>query len=185
MFSVPAVERCELRHATTDNGVLCVLWLTGSRMLMLLEAVRYADTDVQFVAEIQCAWCLLFQRTHETTRLPSFAMPVLWMFHFSASELRRRWTWRTRWRAASCHIFFVRMDNQFANEKLPDIFVDHLVATWLMDKKCAEIGMSVRRKNGFLVYFQAVRAIPYLFTVCLRYPQTPRRHCILLLHEVW
>jgi hypothetical protein len=46
-------------------------------MLMLLEAVRYAETGVQFVTDIQRASWLFFQRTHATTRLPSFAMPTM------------------------------------------------------------------------------------------------------------
>ena len=128
----------------------CVLWLTGSRMLILLEAIRYADSDYQFVADKQLASWLLFQRTHVTTRLPSFARPTLWMFHFSSTELGRKWTWPTPWRAATSHIFFVRMDNQFANENLPHIFVDRLVATWLIDKKYVENGHVCQVENPFL-----------------------------------
>ena len=64
-----------------------------------------------------------------------FCLPLLgqWCECFTSYQL----SWDANriglppWPATSCHIFFVRMDNQFANENLPDIFVDHLVATWL------------------------------------------------------
>ena len=157
MFSVPAVQGFALRHATIDNGVLCVWWRTGSRMLMLLEAVHYADTDVQFVAEIQRASSLLFQRTHETTGLPSFARPVN---HFSSTELGRKLTWPSPWRAAICHIFFVRTDSQFANENSLDIFWTILSPHDLWIRNALRMVMSVRWENGCLVYFQALRAIP-------------------------
>jgi hypothetical protein len=66
------------------------------------------------------------------------------MFHLWWTELGRKWTWPTHWRASSSHIFIVRMDNRFVNENLPYIFVDRLVATWRMDKKCVENGSCLR-----------------------------------------
>jgi hypothetical protein len=85
---------------------------------------------------VQRAPCLLVQRTHATPPLFSFGRPVLWMLYFRSTELGRSWTWSTPWSATSCHIFFVWMDNPFANENFTEIFLCHFAATWLVYKKC-------------------------------------------------
>jgi len=95
-------------------------------------------------------FAFFFLWTHETTRLSFFARPVLWMFHFSSTELGREWTWFTPWRAASLHIFFVRMDNQFANENLPDILWTILSPHDLWIRNALRMVMSVRWKKRFL-----------------------------------
>jgi hypothetical protein len=65
-----------------------------------------------------------------------FRRPVLRMFYFQSTELRRSWTWSASWNATSCHIFLMRLYNQFANEKLTKNVVRHFASTRLVDKKC-------------------------------------------------
>ena len=64
MFSVPALQRYELLCAATVN--VAVSSDSQIHMCMpLLKAVHYAQS-VTFVAEVQRAPCLFFQRTHAT-----------------------------------------------------------------------------------------------------------------------
>jgi hypothetical protein len=102
----------------------------------LLEAVRYAQTNVTLPAEIQRAPCLLVQWKHAAPPLFFFGRPVLWMLYFHSTMLGRIWTWSTPWSATSCHIFFLQMDNQFVIKNFREIFVHHFAATWLVYKKC-------------------------------------------------
>ena len=124
-----------LPRVATVNASLCLVTQVHTRM-PLLEAVHYAHTNVTLLAEIQRASYLLVQRTHATSPLLSFGRPMLRIFYFQSTELGRSWTWSAPWNATRCHVFLLRMDNQFANEKPSDIFVRHFAATRFVDKKC-------------------------------------------------
>ena len=65
MFSVPALQRYELLCAATVNTAVSSDSQIHMRML-LLKAVHYTQSNVTFVAEVQRAPCLFFQRTHAT-----------------------------------------------------------------------------------------------------------------------
>jgi hypothetical protein len=123
MFSVPAVKKYELPHAKIFNAALCVWWFRSVRVCLIsFEAVNYAQTNVTFLAEIKHAPGLLLQRTHATPALFSFGMPMLWILYFQSTELGGKWCWSTVWNATICQIFFMRMDNKFANEKFTEMF---------------------------------------------------------------
>ena len=116
----------------------------------LLEAVHYAQTNITLPAEIQHAPCMLLQWTHATLPLFSFGRPVLLMLQFQSTELGCSWTWSAPWSAISCHISFLQINNQFANENFTEIFVHHFAATWLVYKKCAQNGHVCYMKKQFL-----------------------------------
>ena len=80
----------------------------------LLKTISYAQTNVTLPAEIPRAPCLLGQRTHATPPSFSFVRPMLGMLYFQLTELGCHWTWSTPWSATNCHIFLLRMVNQFA-----------------------------------------------------------------------
>jgi len=65
MFSVPALQRYELLCAATVNAAVSSDSQIHMRMPHL-KAVHYAQSNVTFVAEVQRAPCLFFQRTHAT-----------------------------------------------------------------------------------------------------------------------
>ena len=100
--------------APPQNQHYCLCLATQVHTCMpFLEAVHYAQTDI----------------THTTASLFSFRRPVLGMFDFQSTELGRSWTWSALLRATSCHISFLRMDNQFANDNFTEIFVRHFATT--------------------------------------------------------
>ena len=109
---------------------------SGSYAYATSQSSSLRTDQVTLPAEIQRAPCLLVQRTHTTPPLFSFGRPMLWMLYFQSTELGYNRTWSAPWNATSCHIFFLRMDNQFANENFTEIFVCHFAATWLVYKKC-------------------------------------------------
>ena len=76
MFSVPAVQRYELLCAAIAKAAASSVSQVHTRV-PLLKTVHYAQTDVTFVAEVQHAPCLFFQRTDPTPPLFSFGRPVL------------------------------------------------------------------------------------------------------------
>jgi len=134
MYSVHAIQRYNLPQCKS----FCLVTQVHTRM-PLLEAVHYAQTNITLPAEIR-ALCLLLQRTHVTPPLFSFGRPVLWMLHFQSTELECSWTWSAPWSASSCHISFLRMENQFAYENFTENFVRHFAATWFVYKKCVQNG---------------------------------------------
>jgi len=72
MFSVHAVQRYNMPRAITVNATLCHLVTQVHTCMPFLKAVHYAQTNVTFPAEIQCAPCLLY---------------------FQSTELGRSWPW--------------------------------------------------------------------------------------------
>ena len=63
------------------------------------------------------------------------ATVFLWKGKAVNAELGRCWTRSAPWNATSCHIFLLRMDNQFVNENFTEIFVRHFAAMWFVYKK--------------------------------------------------
>ena len=66
---------------------------------------------------------------HDTT------VVFLWKGNAVNAELGRCWTCSAPWNATSCHIFLLRMDNQFVNKNFMEIFVHHFAAMWFVYKK--------------------------------------------------
>ena len=72
------------------------------------------------------------------------------MLYFQSTEQGRSWNSSAPWNTTSCHIFLLRMDNQFAKENFTEIFVLHFAATWLVYKKCISNGHVCWVKKQFL-----------------------------------
>jgi hypothetical protein len=112
----------------------CVSSDSRSKAYATLQPVRYAQT-VTLPAEIQHAPCLLENRKQTEPLLRNFGRPMLWMLYFHSTMLGCIWTRSTPW-SATCHIFFLRTDNQFANKNFREIFVRHFATTQRVYKKC-------------------------------------------------
>jgi hypothetical protein len=83
------------------------------------------------------------------------------MLYLQSTELGHKWTSSTLWRATSCHIFFICMDNQFANENFMEILPPHDL--WI--RNTFRTVMFVRWKNSFLVHIHVLRVFPWLLTI--------------------
>ena len=129
--------------STLYNDIICATPPQSKLLFVSVSSHGYATSQNNFIhtnvtlpAEIPRAPCLLVQWIHVTLLLFSFGRPMLWMLYFQSTGLGCSWTWSAPWNATSCHIFLLRMDNQFANENFTEIFVHHFAATWLVYKKC-------------------------------------------------
>ena len=109
-----------------------------------LKAAQYAQTNVTSPAEIQCGSCLILQRTHTAPTPCSSGRPVLRMLYFESTELGCSCTRSAPRNATSCHIFLLRMDDQFANEYFTELFVRHFATNDLCIRNALRIVMSVR-----------------------------------------
>jgi hypothetical protein len=121
MFSASTAQRYDLPRTITVKPTLFVYWLTLKHICRSSKKLA-AQTNVTLPAEMQRASCLLVQWKHAELPLIFFGRPMLWMLYFHSTMLGCVWTWSTPWSATSSHIFFLRMDNQFANKKFQGKF---------------------------------------------------------------
>ena len=133
MFSVHAVQRYNLRHATTVKATLCVCKFT-----------RVCHFSKQFHTHQRYTSC-------RNTTCSVFAWPantrdtaVVFLCQASAGNALLPVDWAGMpldlVYPLKCHIFLLRMVNQFANENFTGIFVRQFAATWLVYTKCVEDG---------------------------------------------
>ena len=125
MFSVRAVQWYNLSHTTTKSTLLFVSNDSSSHSYAISRSTSQC-TD-QHHTSCRNTWSL-FASAVNTRDIGvvcffPFESQCSECFDFQSSELGRSWTWSAPWwRATGCHISFLRMDNQFANEIFTEIF---------------------------------------------------------------
>jgi hypothetical protein len=134
-FSARAVQRYKLPHATS---LIATFEFSDSSSHAYATCRSYSLRTDQRHTSCRTKKCSVFACAANTRHRLCFPLEGQWCEYFTlqSTELERSWTWSTPWCATSCHIFFVWMDNQFANENFTEIFVRHLVTTWILCKKC-------------------------------------------------
>ena len=135
MFSVRPVQWYNFPHVTTVNASLVS---SDSSSHTYATSWRCSLRTEQCHTSCRNTACSVFAfaaNTHGTAvvfLLQASAANALLPVDWAGMQL----DWSAPWNATSCHIFLLRMDNQFVNENLTEIFVCHFATTWLVYKKC-------------------------------------------------
>ena len=132
IYSVQAVQRYKLSHATTKSTLLFVSNDPSSHVYAISRST-YPRTDQYLTSCTNITWSLFSSAANtidsgavyfrSTASAPNFWLLVEW----GGTQLE-----------LFCHISFFRMDNQFANEIFKEIFMPHFAATWLVYKNCVQ-----------------------------------------------